>query len=314
MKKCGVYCIKNIITNKLYVGSSIDIENRIKQHKNMLKNNKHHSIKLQHSYAKHGENNFLFEIIEECDENLLLEKEQDYINKLNSFNNGYNCSKHTQNPMLGRKHSEETKLKISESQSGEKHHFYGQTLSVEHKEKLRIAGLGRIQTESTKQLISKNQKGKKLKPEHIQKIIDYHTGKQLSENHKNKISESMKGEKNHFYGQKHSEETLKLISDKKTGQKHTEETKIKMINSAKIKDKSFYKNENRNIKISNAMLGNSFNNKKIIQIDNDGNEIKIWDSLNECSKALNIHSSGISAVLSGKQKTTKGYRFKYITQ
>ena len=124
----------------------------------------------------------------------------------------------------------------------------------------------------------------------------------------------MKGEKNHFYGRKHSEETLKLISDKKTGQKHTEETKIKMVNSAKIKDKSFYKNESRNIKISNAMLGNSFNNKKIIQIDNDGNEIKIWGSLNECSKVLNIHSTGISAVLSGKQKTTKGYRFKYITQ
>ena len=313
MKKCGIYCIKNIITNKLYIGSSINIENRISLHKNMLKNNKHHSTKLQHSYNKHGENNFLFEIIEECDENLLLEKEQNYIDILNSFNDGYNCSKNSSNPMLGRKHSEESKIKMSKSQSGENHPLFGKNLSAEHKEKLRLAGLGRIQSELTKQLISKNQKGKKLKPEQIQKIIDSHTGKKLTENHKNKISESMKGEKNHFYGKKHSEETLKILSDKKTGKKHSEETKLKMVNSAKIKDKAFYKNENRNFKISKAMLNNSFGNKKIIQIDDNGNEIKIWNSLKECSKILNINSSGISAVLSGKQKTTKGYKFIYLT-
>ena len=43
----GVYKIINLQTNKIYVGSSVDIEGRWKQHKKLLLKNKHHSIRLQ---------------------------------------------------------------------------------------------------------------------------------------------------------------------------------------------------------------------------------------------------------------------------
>jgi hypothetical protein len=56
---CGVYCIKNTITNKVYIGSSLNIKSRLKTHIFSLKNNKHHSLKLQRSYNKYGKDNFI---------------------------------------------------------------------------------------------------------------------------------------------------------------------------------------------------------------------------------------------------------------
>jgi len=35
-KISGTYKIKNIVNNKVYIGSSIDIHSRIKQHKSLL--------------------------------------------------------------------------------------------------------------------------------------------------------------------------------------------------------------------------------------------------------------------------------------
>lgn len=53
-EKTGIYQIKNILTGKVYVGSSIDIHDRILDHKQMLKKDKHHSPKLQNSVNKYG--------------------------------------------------------------------------------------------------------------------------------------------------------------------------------------------------------------------------------------------------------------------
>ena len=67
----GVYKIINLKTKDLYIGSSIQIEKRFLRHKKDLRNNKHHSIILQRAWNKYKEENFKFEIIEEClEENL----------------------------------------------------------------------------------------------------------------------------------------------------------------------------------------------------------------------------------------------------
>ena len=76
---CGVYCIKNTITNKVYIGSSLNIKSRLKTHIFSLKNNKHHSLKLQRSYNKYGKDNFLFKILELCDKKELETKEKEWI-------------------------------------------------------------------------------------------------------------------------------------------------------------------------------------------------------------------------------------------
>lgn len=86
MRISGIYQILNKITNKSYIGSSINCVKRIGYHKSLLKYNKHNNTYLQNSYNKHNLNNFEFKIIEVCDENKLLEREQYYVNLLGNYN------------------------------------------------------------------------------------------------------------------------------------------------------------------------------------------------------------------------------------
>jgi group I intron endonuclease len=76
---CGIYCIKNIKTGKIYIGSSKAIESRFYNHRWRLSKGCHHSIKLQRSWNKHGPELFVFEIIETCIESDLLCKEQEHL-------------------------------------------------------------------------------------------------------------------------------------------------------------------------------------------------------------------------------------------
>jgi group I intron endonuclease len=79
--KSGIYQIKNIMNNKIYIGSAYNLYNRFRVHKSTLKNGKHDNGHLQNSYFKYGYNNFLFEVIEVCDIENIYEKEQNYIIK-----------------------------------------------------------------------------------------------------------------------------------------------------------------------------------------------------------------------------------------
>ena len=89
----GIYKIENKINKKIYVGQSINIEKRWKEHKYLLTINKHHNKHLQNAWNKYQEKNFVFSIIEECNQNFLNDREQYWINKLNSYNDGYNLDK-----------------------------------------------------------------------------------------------------------------------------------------------------------------------------------------------------------------------------
>ena len=65
--RCGVYQIRNRVNGKVYIGSSINLKGRLKDHLGYLKRNKHDNPKLQHSFNKYGIDNFVFEIIEFCE-------------------------------------------------------------------------------------------------------------------------------------------------------------------------------------------------------------------------------------------------------
>ena len=123
---------------------------------------------------------------------------------------GHN-SKGENNPFYGKKHTDETRAKMSESHpdvSGENGYFFG-----------------RHHTEKTKQ-----------------KNSEAHLGKKLTEEHKKKISDGQKGENNRFYGKKHSDESKKKISENNgrghLGKHRSEETK-KKISDAQKGDKSY---------------------------------------------------------------------------
>jgi len=87
---CGVYIIKNINNNKMYIGSSIDLDSRWKHHIYSLNNNKHHSWKLQDAWNKDGQKCFIFDILEMCDELNVKQCEQKWISLLSTHITGYN--------------------------------------------------------------------------------------------------------------------------------------------------------------------------------------------------------------------------------
>lgn len=89
----GIYQIKNLINDKVYVGSSANINKRWGQHIALLNSNKHNNEHLQRAWNKCGKENFSFSILEkvEKEDNIFI-KEKDWIIKLDSIDptKGYN--------------------------------------------------------------------------------------------------------------------------------------------------------------------------------------------------------------------------------
>ena len=61
---CGVYCVENIQTGKKYIGQSIDLRKRKLTHFSKLRRLSHPNHHLQNAWNKYGEENFIFEIVE----------------------------------------------------------------------------------------------------------------------------------------------------------------------------------------------------------------------------------------------------------
>lgn len=108
-KKPGIYRILNTIDEKFYIGSAKDLHIRLHLHKSKLKKGIHHSRYLQNSFNKYGAEAFKFEILEECSHEILLEREQHYIDTLDPQ---YNMRSRAQSN-LGHKWNEESRRKIS---------------------------------------------------------------------------------------------------------------------------------------------------------------------------------------------------------
>ena len=154
LKISGIYKISNKITNKIYIGQSLDINTRIKDHIRRLNNNKHDNRHLQYSWNKYGEKSFEFLIIETCepDIEILNQKEIYWINTLGALNRakGYNISSGGGNGFsLAGKTQEEISLiykKITEGRlkkwAKDGNPRKGGTISEEQKEYLSKINLG----------------------------------------------------------------------------------------------------------------------------------------------------------------------------
>ena len=88
-----IYKISNSINDKVYIGQTLySIEKRWQEHCYCSKKEKLQHRPLYSAMNKHGIENFHIELLEECDNNLLDEREKYWINYYNSYHKGYNSS------------------------------------------------------------------------------------------------------------------------------------------------------------------------------------------------------------------------------
>lgn len=85
----GIYCITNTKNGMRYVGQSRNIEKRFKQH---LTDDKKMNTKLGRDILAFDKSVFALTVLEECEVNLLDEREKYWIAKLGTFPNEYNMT------------------------------------------------------------------------------------------------------------------------------------------------------------------------------------------------------------------------------
>ena len=150
-----IYCIKNMITSDLYVGSTSNFPKRKSTHIRSLLKGNHHSIKLQRAVNKYGINNFVFLILEtDIKIEELLVTENQYFYKLKPK---YNIAASALAPMTGRKHTNETieKLRKREVKVGKYNHNFGRKWTLEVRQKILSSRIGKKRTQEFKERQSK---------------------------------------------------------------------------------------------------------------------------------------------------------------
>jgi group I intron endonuclease len=194
----GIYKITSL-SGRVYIGQSTDIEYRFNSYKKLrCKSQK----RLYASFNFYGIEAHTFEVIEECDIELLNERERYWQEYYNVLNKGLNCRLTTsinksgkmsqdtrikmkdnhwskkegyESPRKGKKHSEESKKKMSEAQKNKYENGY-----ICHNK-------GRKHTEETKRKNSEAQKNK-----YENGYVSPMKGKEVPIEQKEKISNTLK--------------------------------------------------------------------------------------------------------------------------
>lgn len=200
-----IYKYTNKINGKVYIGQTVNEEQRMCAHKYGYEKCYFHS-----AIKKYGWENFDYEVIERLDESLLDEREIYWINFYQSFGEkGYN---------------------LTQGGDGSR----GKKLSDEHKQKLITGKKNKPVSEETRRRMSEALKGKVRSPEHCKHLSEslkgktpWNKGKSPSEEIKRRISETLKG-------RPLPDEVKRKMSESHKGLKHSEETKRKMSESHKI--------------------------------------------------------------------------------
>lgn len=146
----GIYAIRNLANDRVYVGHARNIPRRWKAHRHMLAKGRHHSPGLQAAWVKYGEDLFLFEILEVVDDPAkLVEREQYWIDTLRAAvrRYGYNVG-----PVAGSR--------------------AGVPMSKSARAKISAFQKGRPKTPEHAARISAANKGRELSPEHRRKVVE----------------------------------------------------------------------------------------------------------------------------------------------
>ena len=215
----GIYKIRNLINNKIYIGKHEGREDDTYIGSGEL---------FQRAVRKYGKKNFKREILRRCETlHELRIWEHVYIKLLHAQDpeKGYNIADGDVNTTeYNPAKRPEVRKKISEYHKGKK-------LSEETKKKMSVSSPHRKWTEEDKEKLRKKMVGRKFTEEHKQKLREAKLGK--------------KGELSNSWGRKWSEEDRRRLSISHLGQisamkgkHHTEESRIKMSKSQKERFKT----------------------------------------------------------------------------
>lgn len=176
----GIYKIINVVNNKFYVGSAVDLKRRKTRHFSELRTGKHNNRYLQSSWDKYGEQAFVFVVVEPLTEqDDLLAAENVWlalhVGKEYCYNLGVNATAPMlgfggeKSPTWGYKHTGNSLKEISRTSKGRLH-------TEESKEKIRAYLLGKPKSASVRAKISAKLSGEgnfwygKQRPDHAEKV------------------------------------------------------------------------------------------------------------------------------------------------
>jgi group I intron endonuclease len=115
----GVYQIRNLVTGRIYIGSSTNVATRWYQHRRGMKDGVPPCRSMSDDLRRHGMESFVFEILEKCDRKVTRVCEQKWLNKYRPFDSTviYNVCEDSTGPK-GRKYPDSHKNAIRESLNG----------------------------------------------------------------------------------------------------------------------------------------------------------------------------------------------------
>lgn len=258
----GIYAIRCLKNDKVYVGSAVNIARRWYEHRTDLNRGIHHSARLQASWTRYGSESFSFEILESCQKDEVVTREQWWIDKLGAAlrNSGLNIApiagttaglSHNKtmraffsNINTGRIVSVVTRARLSDAMTGKRASpevrarmsasRKGKPIAPEVIEQRRIRMTGRTIPDEVRAKISASLKGRAPPEKALLRAAEVNTGRPRSEETRKRISaahttdEALARRRTMRTGQKHSPETIEKIRLAKIGQLLSEETKAKI--------------------------------------------------------------------------------------
>lgn len=206
----AIYRITNKETGLFYVGSASRLFKRLAAHRNRLANGTHHNQHMLASFQKHGIEVFKFEVLEYVvGVDMLVEREQHWIDALDAVAKGYNKSP-TAGSLRGVFPGASTRALMSKAHKGKAHVLTPEgrarmvaarknfTLSAESRAKISATKTGAPRTQAQIDA-SERQKitglGRKHTPEAIEKMRLWNTGRKMSAESVEKSAAALRGRK-----------------------------------------------------------------------------------------------------------------------
>lgn len=269
----GIYKITCLANNKIYIGSATDLDGRWKLHIDNARSSRNNVQVVTKAIRRHGEHNFKLEILEYCPREMLIEREQYYLDTYKPFirtGRGYNVREKADSN-LGIQLREETRLKMSKASKGRKK-------SEKTKEKMKQVW-HQNRGEDYYNTLSKRMKGENnpaTRPDVREKISKSMTGKTW----------------------KHDAERVEKHRSARLGKKRSDETR-KRMSIAQQKNNTRSKEAKENLYLAQRNLYKVYSP--------EGEIIEIYSrELREYCKENNLHYSNLISTANNK-KLYKGW-------